>query len=99
MNFENIFLLWLKLSILISKALLKVMAAGEGFDLADFTGLCSEGEGSRERTAGAARKTKKEEGLKNHGKAKSSFHNHLLESQGRRRPINPRFSPLSLPFL
>lgn len=40
--FENIFLLWLKLSILISKALLKEMAAGEGSDLANFTGLGSE---------------------------------------------------------
>lgn len=37
-------LLWLKLPILISKALLKEMAAGEGSDLAHFTGLGSERE-------------------------------------------------------
>lgn len=37
--FKNIFLLWLKLSILISKALLKEMASGEESDLAHFTGL------------------------------------------------------------
>ena len=42
MYFENIFLLSLKLSILISKALLKEMAAREGADLAGSTGLGSE---------------------------------------------------------
>lgn len=61
--FENIFLLWLKLSILISKALLKEMAAGEGSDLANFTGLGSEASsGSKgEREQGKASR----EGKKN----------------------------------
>ena len=79
--FENILLLQLKLSILISKALLKEVAAGEGSDLAHFSGLgwslleLREG-GSRERPAGKGRKTEKEEGLKNYGRARSSFHHH-----------------------
>lgn len=59
--FENIFLLWLKLSILISKALQKDMATGEGSDLAPSTGLGPEGEGAEK---GQAEK-QKERGLKN----------------------------------
>lgn len=49
MYFENISLLWPQLSILISKALLKEMAAREGANLAQGTGLGSEASSGSER--------------------------------------------------
>lgn len=84
MYFENIFLLWPQLSVLISKALLKEMAAREGANLAQGTGLGSEassGSGRREqgKDSRGGRKTKRGRGLKDYGKARSSFTAALTE--------------------
>lgn len=64
---------------MISKALLKEMAAREGADLAGSTGLGSEassgseGEGAEKGQQGREKKTKGR-GLNNYGKARSSVH-------------------------
>lgn len=55
-------LLWLKLPILISKALLKEMAARAGSDLAHFTGLGSEREGAEKGQQGREEKQKGKRG-------------------------------------
>lgn len=65
---------------MISKALLKEMAAREGADLAGSTGLSSEassgseGEGAEKGQQGRVKKKTKGRGLNNYGKARSSVH-------------------------
>lgn len=91
MYFKNIFLLWLKLSILISKALLKEMASGEESDLAHFTGL---GWAQRLAPAPRGREQRKhsrggEENKKRRGAEELREGQKLFLHQAGRRPINP----------
>lgn len=84
MYFENIFLLWPQLSILISKALLKEMAAREGANLAHGTGLGSEASSGSE-WEGAEKGQQGREENKERKRAEELWEGQKLFSQGTNR--------------